>query len=411
MRSLRHVEEVVGSGMCTGCGLCASIAPDKISMGLNVDGNMRPLQSSPLSEAEQETFEASCPGIEVRGPGRPANTKVDVVIGPFRELHRSWSSDDAVRFKAAAGGTLTALGRYLLASGEVEAIVQVRSNPERPWLTDSVVSLTEEEVIAGAQSRYGPSAPLVNVHRLLDQGTRFVVIAKPCDISAIRALAKVDPRVNQQIPFLLTIFCGGVHNAHVPKAIMRHHGLDEDEVAVVRYRGEGWPGPMRVQAKDGRQFDMEYNDVWTKKKWKYALQFRCKVCPDAVGESADISVPDGWVLKDGRPTYEEAPGTNAAVVRTPKGQDLVRRAVEAGYLDLDPLSLEEARQMHVSHMDRKLTAQAQLHSVRAAGEPATRATNYRLWSTLRSAGLRRLWSRCWGTWRRVKRGDNRESLI
>ena len=61
-------------------------------------------------------------------------------------------------------------------------------SPDRPLETVAQISRTRAEVLAGAQSRYGPAAPLVHVHRLLDEGGRFAIVAKPCDISAVRAL-------------------------------------------------------------------------------------------------------------------------------------------------------------------------------------------------------------------------------
>jgi coenzyme F420 hydrogenase subunit beta len=126
--------------------------------------------------------------------------------------------DSDVRYRAAAGGTLTALGRYLLIHGDVDAVVHVQASSTTPWLTEAVTSRTADEVTAGSQSRYGPAAPLVHVKRLLDEGVRFAVIAKPCDISAIRSLGRIDRRVAEQVPYLLTIFCGGVHHVNVPIA-------------------------------------------------------------------------------------------------------------------------------------------------------------------------------------------------
>ena len=84
---------------------------------------------------------------------------------------------------------MTALGAHLLETGKVDAVLHVRASTVDPVETDAIVSRTRDEVISGSQSRYGPAAPLVHVHRLLDEGVRFAVLAKPCDIAAIRNLA------------------------------------------------------------------------------------------------------------------------------------------------------------------------------------------------------------------------------
>jgi coenzyme F420 hydrogenase subunit beta len=409
---LRSVEDVVRAGLCTGCGLCESLAGrEKIEMGLSIRGHMRPLVRGEVDAETNDAIMAVCPGVSVQGPGRPEGAATHPIWGPIKEVHRSWSAEPAVRQKAAAGGTLSGLGRYLLASGEVEAIVHVRARADRPWLTEAVVSRNPDEVLDGAQSRYGPSSPLIHVRRLLDEGTRFAVIAKPCDVSAMRALARRDARVDRQVPYLLTIFCGGVHHAHIPKAIMRFHGVDEHDVEVFRYRGEGWPGPLRVQTKDGTSHDMTYQGAWLDRPWSYDMQFRCKICPDAVGEVADVSVPDGWILSNGKPVYDDAPGTNLAVVRTERGRQLVSRAVAAGYLELAPVSMTELAQMHRNHPDRKVGGPAQAFALRLTGSPAPKVTGYRPWDSLREAGTRITWQQFRGTLRRIRNGDNREPTI
>jgi coenzyme F420 hydrogenase subunit beta len=407
------VEEVVRSGRCTGCGLCESIAGrDRIRMGINMRGHMRPLVSGQVPESAESTIRAACPGIRVTGTGPPdGRAEVHPVWGPVRAVHRSWATSEPVRFTGAAGGTLTALGQYLLASGRVDAVLHVRASTTQPWLTDSLISTDSETVTSGAQSRYGPSAPLAQVHRLLDAGQRFAVIAKPCDISAIRALAAVDPRVQRQARYLLTFFCGGVHGEHISRAIIRYHGLEQSDVRLFRYRGQGWPGPLRVQTAAGEVFDLPYPGAWIGKPWRYEVQFRCKICPDAVGEVADLSVPDGWILKDGKPVHDEAPGTNVVVIRTERGLELVQAAVAAGYLALAPVTMAEVGAMHVNHLSRRLGAPANRFALRLRGQPALSAPGYRTLTTVMAAGPRRLWRQFRGTLRRVSAGENREPLI
>lgn len=406
----RDVENVVGSGLCAGCGLCASIAGPAISMGINIEGNMRPLVRGEVAAGKNEQILAVCPGVSVQGPGRPQGAAVHPVWGPMREIHRSWSSEPVVRHKGAAGGTLTALGRYLLASGRVHAVLHVRADDRKPWLTISTISRTPDQVLHAAQSRYGPSSPLVHVHRLLEEGKRFAVIAKPCDISAVRALGRVDPRVEWLIPYMLTNFCGGVHSLHIAKAVLRHHGVDELDVAVYRYRGEGWPGPLRVQTRDGTVYDLPYPGAWCMGKFGYEVQFRCKICPDGVGEVADISVPDGWILRDRKPLYAEAPGTNVALVRTAAGEELLHAAIDAGYIEIAPVSVEEIEQMHANHR-RKAAASAALFALWLMGQGTIKAFGYRTNDSLRRAGFRGVFQQFAGTVRRVLAGENREHLI
>ena len=260
------LETIVSHGLCTGCGLCASLAAEgQIEMGLTSAGHIRPHVMSPLAMATMDRIRATCPGITITGPDpAQAGTQGHVhdIWGPIRTIHRGWSTDEALRFHSAAGGAMTALGCYLLETGKVDAVLHVRASAERPMETDTIVSRTPDEVRSGAQSRYGPAAPLIHVAKLLDEGITFSVLAKPCDIAAIRNLASIDRRVGRQIPYLITLFCGGVATLHSASGIAAYFGLAADEVAVFRFRGEGWPGLTHVESKDGRVFELTYDAAW-----------------------------------------------------------------------------------------------------------------------------------------------------
>jgi coenzyme F420 hydrogenase subunit beta len=385
----------------------------EIEMVVNQRGFARPVFASDGDVGKESELLAVCPGATLHGPERRDGIPHHPVWGPVAELHRTWSSEPAVRHTAAAGGTLTALARYLFDSHEIDAILQVRVNEDDPMLTDGVVSRTAAEALSGAKSRYGRAAPLVHVMRMLDEGARFAVIGKPCDISAIRNLARLDDRVNAQVPFLLSIFCGGVQSMLTAEQIAAHHGLKRDEVGKFQWRGDGWPGPTRVVSRTGDVFDMSYDEVWLRSHpWNESLdlQWRCKLCPDAIGEVADIAVPDGWIMNESRPIHEEADGVNVAVVRTRTGQELLARAVRAGYLDRAPMRLEELDAMHYDHLPRKLSHPARRLGMAVAGQPVPRVSGYRSWTTVRYAGLRRTAAAFFGTIKRVRAGRNRESI-
>lgn len=416
MPQIDSIETIVSHGLCIGCGICESLAgTDTLEMGVSSYGQMRPQVKQTLDADLMADIRQICPGVSVTGPSQTQirdKGVMDTVWGPIRTLHRGWMTNEKRRYYAAAGGALTGLGIHLLESGKVDAVLHVRASTVDPMLTDAQVSTTPEEVVSGAQSRYGPAAPLVHVHRLLDEGRRFAVIGKPCDMAAIRNLAQIDDRVDTLIPYCLTIFCGGLPTLHTARKIAKYYGVESDEVEVFRFRGNGWPGPTHVKAKDGRVFERTYEGTWYDHStpWKYDIQFRCKICPDAIGELGDVACPDGWVMRDGKPIHEEAPGVNILVARTARGEELVREAAEAGVMALAPFDYSELDPMHGDHFPRKLENTARLAAIKLAGHPAPRFTNFRFWGSLRKAGLARLIRGFLGTWRRVRAGANQEPL-
>jgi coenzyme F420 hydrogenase subunit beta len=240
------LQAIVRQGLCAGCGLCESIAGrERVEMAITSASYIRPRVRERLDEATLAKIRAACPGVTLLGPGPQQVAGKGVVHdiwGPIRSIHRGWSANAEIRFRSAAGGAMTALGCYLRESGKVDAVVHVRASVERPMETDAIVSRTPAELRSGAQSRYGPVAPPRHIERLLDEGVRFAVLAKPCDVAAIRNLARLDPRVERQIPYLITIFCGGVPTLQTAEKIAGYHGVAADEVSLFRWRGDGCRG-------------------------------------------------------------------------------------------------------------------------------------------------------------------------
>jgi len=412
---INNLDDIVEAGLCAGCGLCESIAGrDAVEMDLTSEGRIRPRTRKVLGLATFDQIMKVCPGVTVTGPANnqagPSGS-MHGVFGPIASLNRGWASDEDTRFHAAAGGALTALGMYLVRSGKVDKVLHIKASTDNPILSDAWISTTEQDVYEGAQSRYGPGASLTQVHKLLDKGVTFAVIGKPCDISAIRNLERIDARVEKQIPYCLTIFCGGTMSLNRLDRMVEHFDASPDELSLFRYRGEGWPGTAHMETKDGRAFDLTYEQAWqgSDVPWKYDLQFRCKICPDAIGERADVSCPDGWIMKNGKPVYEEAPGVNLVIARTPKGADLVRDAGIAGALTLGSFSTAQLEEMHEDHRARKTHWPGRMMGLRLAGQPAMQVKDYRWFSAILAAGLTSSLKSLWGTLLRAWKGLNREA--
>ncbi|HYV88918.1 MAG TPA: Coenzyme F420 hydrogenase/dehydrogenase, beta subunit C-terminal domain, partial [Candidatus Polarisedimenticolia bacterium] len=194
--------------------------------------------------------------------------------------------------------------------------------------------------------------------------------------------------------------------------IAAYQGVAPEELGVFRWRGNGWPGPTHIETKDGRRFDLSYDTVWYDPgvPWTYDIQFRCKICPDAIGEAADVSCPDGWVMENGKPIHREAPGVNIAIARTEAGRRLVERAAQAGDLTLAPFDVPTLHAMHGDHLDRKLGHPARRLGLALAGEPVLRAPGFRSLQAILRNGVLGNWRAFWGAFRRARARANREPL-
>jgi coenzyme F420 hydrogenase subunit beta len=372
------IETIVETGLCIGCGLCRSIAPDAIRIELNPQGAEVPVLERPLTESELGLVNQVCPGVRVEG--RRAETESpdarwDTIWGPAITMAKAYAGDAEVRFRCSAGGASSALAIHLLDAREVDFILHVRASRAQPMRSEAHLSFTREEVLEAAGSRYGPAAPLVDMLQLLDRRRPFAVVGKPCDISAIHNLSRVDPRVDELVRYRIAIVCGGASAFGLSLDLIERFGVREPEVSVLRYRGYGNPGRTRIETRDGRAYEVTYNDLWADEaKWR--LLFRCKICGDALGETADIAISDVW--PGGAPSGEDA-GFNGLIARTERGADLLRRATDSGALTL--VGEPDFRDFDIvqPHQVRKKQAlTSRLAALRDAGLPTTHYRDLRL---------------------------------
>ncbi|MDW4550719.1 Coenzyme F420 hydrogenase/dehydrogenase, beta subunit C-terminal domain [Defluviimonas sp. D31] len=113
----------------------------------------------------------------------------------------------------------------------------------------------------------------------------------------------------------------------------------------LRYRGLGCPGPTTVGFADGSETSMHYLDFWGEDESAWSLPFRCKICPDGVGEGADIAAADTWPgASPDREASRTDPGVNSLLIRTRAGMELIAAAVRDGALAL-------GREVDVAYMN------------------------------------------------------------
>ena len=126
-----------------------------------------------------------------------------------------------------------------------------------------------------------------------------------------------------------------------------------EKVTKFRYRGKGCPGPTRIETKE-HVVEKHYLDFWGEDESQWNLPHRCKICPDGIGEGADIAAADTWA--GGSPDRDQTdsdPGTNAMIVRTEAGEKLLRQAVAAGAITIEHAITPDEMSFYQMHQMRK----------------------------------------------------------
>jgi coenzyme F420 hydrogenase subunit beta len=295
----------VDAGLCTDCGTCLESCP-----GPGLD------------------FTAGAWWRERIG-GAPARD----FLGPWRGLWFGWASDEGVRHLGASGGVATALLVGALESGFADAVLAVGLDPLNPLAAVGVVCRTPEEVSACRGSKYNVVAVNTLLRTVLDEPGRYILVGLPCHIQGLRFAQRRSRRLRERVVLGLGVFCGLTNEPRATEVAARQAGLEPGDLASVSYRGPGWPGGMRLETRDGRVRYRDYPDYFDR-HLAAIVPPRCRICPDALAELADISVGDAWLDR-----FEGSDGVSDLIARTPAGEQML--ADLAGRFELTEASPEE----------------------------------------------------------------------
>ncbi|MFZ2174970.1 MAG: Coenzyme F420 hydrogenase/dehydrogenase, beta subunit C-terminal domain [Rhodococcus sp. (in: high G+C Gram-positive bacteria)] len=394
-----EIVKVVSRGNCSGCGTCALLDPD-VTMHLADDGFVRP-RIAPSADGEQDVasvaeFRRSCPGVSVSAQSPEGATRHDQ-LGPIVSIWEAYAVDDDIRFTGSSGGALTALNDWLLGTGQITSVVVASASETDAAVTVSGAVSTQSEAVRAAGSRY---APVANAAKADLDDARSAVVGKPCEVSALRALAEAR---NQEPPLLLAFFCAGVPSQRATESLIRDLGVAEGtELSTVRYRGHGWPGDFYVEDAQGNSVQTSYEESWGRHLGP-TIQQRCKLCPDGVGESADITAGDFWRSDSrGYPDFTNRDGMSVLIARTRRGEDILCRAAQDGVISIRAIDPDDVAQVQQHQVVRRATLFGRMTGGALAGHRTPRYRGFGLFRLSLGTPVRALRAMA-GTFRRARR--------
>lgn len=388
------LRQIIDQELCTGCGLCASIMGAKRArMAMAGPGYLRPVLAEAPDAGEEALFATICPGAQVAMPAPPAGSADPVDFGPVLAVRTGHATDPDLRHRASSGGALSAMLQHLLAAGPegpdkaARYVLHVGADPEVPWLNEVGLSQDAGAVAERAGSRYAPSAPLAMLVACLDRNERFVVVGKPCDIAALRAYARHDERVDRLVVAMIAFMCGGVPSEAGIRALLARMEAPAEAVRQFRYRGNGWPGYATAALASGETRQISYARSWGEVLSKH-MQFRCKICADGTGMSADLVCADAWYGDArGYPLFDEQEGRSLILARTPRGLALLEASQAAGRLEAAPATMADVLAMQPYQARRTRLTLSRLLAFRLTGQAVTRYVGFALLRAAWRAGL------------------------
>ena len=377
-------------------------------MEIAENGYLRPRVVGELSHRIMDDIIKVCPATRLEGlPDSKTHGETDPVWGVWQRLVLAYAVDQKVRHLGATGGLSTALALFLLDSNEVDFILHAQPSIEYPTFGDRAISQSPEEVLQAAGSRYGPTATLLDIDEILSRKQPFAFIGKPCDVSALGNLSKIDQRVNEYCRYKVAIVCGGFMTPTAMNTFLEAEGVPYEELKNFRYRGHGCPGKTRLEAQDGTVVEKTYLEFWGDDEASWDIPFRCKVCPDGIGDGADIAISDTWDGGSPDPAKENTdPGTNAAILRTNAGVALMENAKKAGFIGIEgDITTEDLDRYQPHQVTKKRKAWARFAGLKSAGRVVPETKNLRITRLARENSLKENLFQARGTKARAYKAD------
>ncbi len=366
----KNIQEVVNSGLCASCGACVGVCPTKAitlhwQNGTNCFTGTGLLVPSVSDRCTQCGLCYSvCPGHEVNFDelNRTVFGQIpkDAQFGNLREIYVGRSTDDALLTKVSSGGLVTALLLFALEKGFITGAVVLGMDKENPIVTKVSIARTAQEVIDAVGSKYTSGPVCTAISEILEHEGQYAVVGLPCHIEAFRKAEQQIPKLKERVAFHFGLFCQTMASYKGLKYWLTAHKINPADVAALSYRGNGWPGGMTLEFKNGTSTFYPLNDYWT--ALEHFPPNRCTLCPDALADLADVSFGDAWSI----PNADPDKGNSIVVVRSQTAQDLLSHASEQHHVILFPATTQmlfNSQKATIDFKKKTYPARARLRSV------------------------------------------------
>ena len=323
-------QEVVTSGLCTGCSACVVVCPYDVLGYDDLNGVYRPFHVAEMGGADNCTHSEkgctlctrACPRFRAWEPeidsflfGREREDSE--LYGIAEDVILVRATDPEVMAVGQDGGLVSALLIWALEHDVIDAaLVSDLEGDGTTWKAVPGVARTRAEVLAAAGSRYTYSAnPLAYAAAAADGAERIALVGMGCQASAPAVMsARKAGKVARRFVLTIGLLCSKTFDdAIFPELFEARYGLRREDIVKMNIKGI-----FQVWTRDGELHEIPLKEAheWTREG--------CKHCPDFAAEHADIST-------GGIGAY---PHWTLTLVRTEKGRQLISAMQAAGAIEV-----------------------------------------------------------------------------
>ena len=329
-------EEVVTTGLCTGCAGCVVTCPHDVIGYEHEEGKYKPFhleeELGPANCLHGEkgctTCTRACPrfrqwesAADMHLFGRVREP--DQMAGIWRQLLLTRASDNVAHEKGQDGGFVSAMLIWLLENDYIEAALVSGVEPDDAWKAKPALARNKEEVLATAGSRYTYCANPLALRDAKEQGfSKLALVGMGCQTSSPPVMwDRKAGKVSKPFLFNIGLLCSKTFDdAIFPELFEAKYGLKKQDMVKMNIKGV-----FQIWMKDGsyHEIDLKECHQWTREG--------CKNCPDFSAEHSDIAT--GGIGKDNDWTL--------TIVRTELGEEVINRMIADGVIEARPAQEDE----------------------------------------------------------------------
>ncbi len=346
-------EEVITSGLCTGCAGCVISCPHDVIGYNHTSGHYKPFHlEEELGPGDCIHGQKGCttctracprfrawePQIEEHVFGRPRNP--DELSGISKDIILARASDAMVHKMGQDGGLVSAMLIWCLEKGYIDAaLVSYLEGDGTSWKAIPGVAKTREEVLAAAGSRYTYSANTMAYAEAVEGGAeKLALVGMSCQ-SSVPPVMTVRKAGKPARRFVLNIglLCSKTFDDAIFEELFEaKYGLRKQDMVKMNIKGV-----FQIWMRNGDYHEVPLKEchAWTREG--------CKLCPDFAAEHADISTGGIGAFNDWTLT----------IIRTDIGREIMVKMLQDGTIegrpgDDDPGAIALLRKLSVKSRKR-----------------------------------------------------------
>jgi len=336
-KGLKGLEEkVFDRGLCTACGACLSLCPYLRSW----KGRVVKLDHCNLEEGRCFAY---CPRTEVDLDRVYKNTfgktYEEIEMGPVRRILMARAKDSLWTKKAQTGGVVSSLIDFALREGVIQAGILTPRDGD--LLPQGRIIKGRKEILSCAGSSYVSGPTLEALNRGPWKGDeRIGIVGLPCQVLALARMktSTLEKRTPiDRVDLVMGLFCTWALD-YKPLMAFLNERVDGRPIKKLNIT----PPPERILevTSGGTLYRIPVDDI------RSFIRPSCRVCLDMTAELSDISVG----------TVEGKEGWNTVIVRTAKGENLLKRAKNAGVIETRPLPKDNLSHLKEASLLKKRRA-------------------------------------------------------